>query len=56
VREMASRLFLRASLRSWRTKCESRQDDRVGQVEEVVNGDADVSFAEVAGEWEEVRN
>jgi len=29
---MASWLFLRASLRSWGTKCESRQDDRAGQV------------------------
>jgi len=32
VREMASWLFLRTSLRSWETKCESRQDDRAGQV------------------------
>ena len=47
VREMASWLFLRASLRSWGTECESWQ--------EVVNGDGEVSFAEVAGEWEEVR-
>jgi len=47
---MASWLFLRASLRFWGTKCES------GTGEEVVNGDGDVNFAEVAGEWEEVRN
>jgi len=32
VREMASWLFLRASSRSWGTKCESRQDDGTGQV------------------------
>ena len=33
MRKMASWLLLRASLRSWGTKCESRQDDRAGQVE-----------------------
>ena len=32
MREMASGMFLRASLRSRGTKCESRQDDRAGQV------------------------
>ena len=32
MREMASWLFLRASLRLWWTKCESRQDNRAGQV------------------------
>ena len=40
-------------------RCESRQDDKVGQVkksEEVINEDGDISFAEVAGEWEEVGN
>jgi len=32
MREMASWLFLRASLCLWGTKCESRQDNRAGRV------------------------
>ena len=32
MREMASLLFLKASLWSWGTKWESLQDDRAGQV------------------------